>query len=474
MTPTTNGTTPDPSLVLRGVGFRGGSFADIDDIIPLTGAPTNELRGVHVPFVSPVFFPMRSWTVNYFGALGGNGTTSLLVTPAQHRAKDIALGTSTLRKYSNLDVRLFYSGNLGSPPYPTAPPPENQLGNPALSDAPTIVSVLALPAGAGVEFTAKVVGDPKAAIHEVWVTYTSDGVNSWQSLDLRQCVAPLAGACTVEDSHTWKGTLSTVPTNLRYVVQAVNGFGLVTLDDNLGVYYGLGGSAQAPTTVTLLSTPPSATFGDTKPVTVNLKSGGTNLDQKNVIVSIGGAARVGTTDSAGNVTVNVPLVSVPGSYRIIASFGGDSALLPSSASAGPITVAKAPTSLAALSLASATSTLTGTIGGKTQPLMQEAVTFVLTNASNVVLKTIVVITDYLGQAKLPPTGLQAGTYRLTASFAGNATYLPVTTAGQDLVIAPQTITFSSGLPLALGYPGSTTYPAIAEFTASSSSGSPVT
>ena len=71
---------------------------------------------MHVPFVSPVFFPMRSWTVNYFGALGGNGRTSLLVTPAQHRAKDIALGTSTLRKFDNLDVRLFYSGNLGSPP----------------------------------------------------------------------------------------------------------------------------------------------------------------------------------------------------------------------------------------------------------------------------------------------------------------------------------------------------------------------
>ena len=76
----------------------------------------------------------------------------------------------------------------------------------------------------------------------------------------------------------------------------------------------------------------------------------------------------------------MPLVSVPGSYQIIASYGGDADYLPSSASAGPITVAKAPTSLAALSLTSAASTLTATIGGKSQPLMQEAVTFVLTDA----------------------------------------------------------------------------------------------
>ncbi len=62
-------------------------------VVPLTGAPATELRGVHVSFASPYFFPMRPWTVNYFGALAGNGATSLLVTPAQHRAAAIAPGT---------------------------------------------------------------------------------------------------------------------------------------------------------------------------------------------------------------------------------------------------------------------------------------------------------------------------------------------------------------------------------------------
>ena len=55
-----------------------------------------------------------------------------------------------------------------------------------------------------------------------------------------------------------------------------------------------------------------------------------------MIVAIGGAARVGTTDAAGSVTVKVPLVSVPGSYQIVASFGGDTNYLPSSAIGGAV------------------------------------------------------------------------------------------------------------------------------------------
>ena len=63
-------TSPDGTKVLRGVGFRGGAYAD-STVVPLTGAPTTELRGVHVPFTSPVFFPMRLATVNHFDVLGG-------------------------------------------------------------------------------------------------------------------------------------------------------------------------------------------------------------------------------------------------------------------------------------------------------------------------------------------------------------------------------------------------------------------
>ena len=455
-----NVTPTDGTLVLRGVGFRGGVFAD-DTITPLTGAATDDLRGVHVPFVSPVFFPMRPWTVNYFGALGGTGATSLLVTPAQHRAAGIALGTSTRRTFTNLDLRLFYSGNLGQA---------------ALSDAPSIVAVTAQPNGSGLVFTAQVVGDPAAAINQVWTTYTGDGTNTWTPVDLAQCVAPLPAACgTTADSSVWKGMIGIVPANLKYVVQAANGYGLVTFDDNFGAYYTLAGAGQAPTTVALGPVPASATYGDSPTITVTLKSGNSALPGENVIVAIGGAARAGTTDANGVASVTVPLVAVPASYRVIASFGGDTNYLPSSDSAGPIVVAKAPSNISALAVsltsATATATLTATVGGKPQPLLQEAVTFTLSaTPGSPALKTVVVNTDYLGRAPLQSTGLPAGTYALSATFAGNATYSSAS-AGQSLAIAQQTINFGTGvtLPTTLAYGG-----APVTFTVSSDSGLPVT
>ena len=77
------------AAVVRGVGFRGGQYTDTALQTPLDGAPGTELRGVHVPFSSDVFFPPRTGLVNYFGAYDGSGATDeqLKVTPAQYRSK---------------------------------------------------------------------------------------------------------------------------------------------------------------------------------------------------------------------------------------------------------------------------------------------------------------------------------------------------------------------------------------------------
>ncbi|MEO6715355.1 MAG: C25 family cysteine peptidase, partial [Mycobacteriales bacterium] len=451
---------PAGKTVLRGVGFTGGTFSDTTTI-PLTGAPTTELRGVHVPFVSPVFYPMRPWSINYSGALAGNGSTSLLVTPVQHRAEDIARGTSTRRAFGNMGLRLYYSGNLGSV---------------ALSDAPSIVSVLALSSGGTTTFSAQVVGDPKASIYETWITYTGAGLNAWTSVPLAQCVAtaatPLPVACGgISDSRRWKVTMPDVA-GLRYIIQAASGTGLVTLDDNRGAYYQVGGLGETPTATTIVSAPSIGTFGGTADVTVALASGGSALAGKNVIVSIGGAARAGLTDAFGKVMAKVPLVSVPGNYPVIASFGGDENFQASSATAAvEIAIAKAQTNLATVSLSIGAATvgaqLIASLGtGQQQALIQEAVTFVVSGTNGT--KTIVAITDYLGRAPLPPTGLPAGTYTLTATFAGNATYTGATGTG-TLTIAAQSITFSNGgLPSTLPYPGSVT------FTVASGTGESVT
>jgi hypothetical protein len=207
--------------VLRGVGFRGGTYSD-QIVTPLTGAPAHpeeQIRGVHPGFASPVFYPMRLWTPNYFDALTG-GPTRLLVTPAQHRATGDA---ATLRLYSGLDLRLYFSDYTGAA---------------AISGGPTISGVTTEVVGTNVTFRAHVVGDPQAGIQQVWITHTGSA-NAWTSLDLEQ---------NGTDSTLWSKTIP-LPTPLagravEFIIQAVNGVGLLTLDDNLGRYYALGKAGQ--------------------------------------------------------------------------------------------------------------------------------------------------------------------------------------------------------------------------------------
>ena len=261
-------TATSDDLVLRGVGFRGGTYTDTSNVLPLSGAPTTELRGVHAPFVSPVFYPMRMWTSNYFGEFDSGGT-NLIVTPVQHRSDPANAQRSIRRVFSDLDLRLFYADA------PTLLGGEH--ADAALADAPTIVDVDATPDGSDIVFSARVVGDPSAAIHEVWVVYT-DGTGTWAPLDLQQCTAPLPASCAgLDDSRVWTGRLTGAPASVQYVVQAANGTGLVSFDDNRGQYY-LGSTTPAPaavaTTLALVGTPPAGgTFGQTVNVTAQLKAG---------------------------------------------------------------------------------------------------------------------------------------------------------------------------------------------------------
>ncbi|MDQ1495881.1 MAG: large repetitive protein, partial [Actinomycetota bacterium] len=430
-------TAPDPSLVLRGVGFRGGAYTD-QTVVPLTGAPTTELRGVHVPFVSPVFYPMRLATPDYFGALHG-GQTNLVVTPAQHEAADVNAGTSTLRLYSNMSLQLFYSGYLGSA---------------ALSDAPAISGVQATTDAAGnVTFSAHAVGNPAAGMQQLWVTYTGDGPSRWTSLDLTQ---------DPTDSTLWTGTLNGIssPANLRFMVQAANGLGLVSLDDNLGAYYQVAGAtsgALAPTTLQLQSPPTSGTFGGNASVTALLQSGGTGLAGKNVQLSIGGSSRLATTGADGSVTVSIPLSSLPGPTTVTAAFGGDGGYRPAGASA-PFTIGKAATSLSALSPGllfgggssgptTLTTTLTSNLQGATQPLLQRSVTFSVTGPTS---RTYPAITDFLGKAALPTSTFTAGTYSVTATFVGDATYVGSSRTGPFTISKLTATTTCNGVYVGTG------------------------
>ena len=181
-------------------------------------------------------------------------------------------------------------------------------------------------------FSARVVGDPAAAIHEVWVVWT-DGSGTWVPLDLQQCTAPLPASCAgLDDSRVWTGRLAG-HASVQYVVQAANGTGLVSFDDNRGQYY-LGSTTPAPAAVatTLASRrhpPAGGTFGQTVNVTAQLKAGAAAVAGKPVLIQIGGAAAIGVTDGS-NVTLPIALNSTPGATSITASFGGDATHLTSS------------------------------------------------------------------------------------------------------------------------------------------------
>jgi hypothetical protein len=448
-----NVTPTDPTVVLRGVGFRGGSYVDSAPMLPFSGAPTTELRGVHVPFVSPVFYPGRMWSPNYFGALSGSGGTQLLVTPAQHKVASLTDATSTEREFTNLNLQLFYSGNLSQA---------------ALSDAPSITGVSDQKIGSDVLFMVQVTGDPAAAIYQVWITYTADGLGMWTSLDLAQCVAPLPADCASEDSRVWTGRLVGAPANLKYMVQAASGIGLVALDDNRGAYYGVVSPAPAATMLALVSAPASAAIGDSIAITVKLTDAGAALSGKLVTIAVGGVSRVGATAADGTFTIAMTVDSAPDSYLISASFAGDDNYLGASAAA-PFQVNQATATLAALLPTGAT--LTGTLGGKVQALQQEAVSFSVTGPSGAL--TLWATTNELGQAMLPPPGLPSGMYSVTGvSFSGDATFAPTA-----LMFAPaqqftvdkvaQTIAFAALPDMSYGIPAFGVY-------AIASSGLPVT
>ena len=453
---TTNVTSTTSEYVLRGVGMRGGSYLDTANVTPLTGAATTEIRGVHTAFASSTFYPMKVWTANYFGALGGQGGTNLLTTPVQYVSDPAHPGKSIERKYTGLNFKLFYSNNLTSA---------------ALSDAPTIVSTDTQPDGSGLLFSAQIVGDPKVAVHEAWVTYTT-GTGSWVSLDLAQCVTPLPLACgTTEDSRIWRARLATNPANLKYIVQAANGLGLVSFDSNRGQLYSSAAiAAPAATALTFVNPPSSGTFGQTATVTVDLKSGGNALAGRTVVVTIGGGPAFGVTDSNGRVSIPILLSAQPGPSQIAASFGGDPAFLPSSASNVAFTIGKASSQLLLVPGSTTVNyatpvTLTATLTGGGTPLAQRTIAFLVTGPAGTTL--VPGTTDYTGSAKLTLPSNTVGSFSIDARFGSvvnapgggrldltDSTYGPVTASASATLTASTSTVVTLTRPLPYAYDGS--------------------
>ena len=310
-------------FVLRGVGFRGGSYADLANIIPLTGAPTTEIRGVHIPFYANVFSPIEFAQANYFDVLAkgfGNGRTRLNITPAQFISNGPATLDGTFRHFSSMDFRLFYSDYITS----------FESGNAPAQAAPlTISGIQTRVAGANVEVRARVYGDPAAGVQEVWVTFTGvDGTyyGQWQSVLLTQ---------STEDSTVWTGSFplnGSSPEDIRMMFQAVNGVGLVSLATNLGKYYKP--TAADPvdpvaTTLQLLDPPTSGEFGGTTTVAAQLMADGQPLEGHLVEFELGSQRRGGVTNANGVAQVEIGIPGLIGTVDLRTGFAGTDEYLPS-------------------------------------------------------------------------------------------------------------------------------------------------
>ena len=438
-----NVTSPLLGSIPRGVGFRGGSYVDTAGQTPLTAAAATELRGVHAPFFSDVFFPVQPWTINYYDAVDAAGATRLMVTPVQHKSDSPT--TSIRRAFANLDFRLFYSGNLTTA---------------ALAAAPTISGVETSfdTVSRQLTFRARVVGDVAAGIQGAWVTWTipSGPAGTWASLDLTQ---------DPDDASLWTGTLPLAagvdPGSVQFMVQAVNGVGRVTLDTNVGAFYqpgsipGTQAPAAAQTTLTLNSSLPSSLrYGESFVVTATLTGpGAAPLAGKRVLIRLGSAGQPVVTDAQGKATLSLRAGVSPGTYQVTATFAGDSDYAATDVSRdiavnvmGTTLTLTGPTGTPVGTGVSAIATdalwLTATLRDTGTPagaLTQRTVFVILkgTGPSNLGLtKVVQAKTDPLGRVQIGSANLAdlpTGNYTVDAYFNG---VLPLGISPDDVDYAP--------------------------------------
>ncbi|HVM70346.1 MAG TPA: MBG domain-containing protein [Anaerolineales bacterium] len=418
-------TTPANEYVLRGVGWRGGSYSSLTDILPLTGAATEDLRAPHMPFYSDTFYPVRPWNVNYFDALSGSGnTTRLAVMPAQYRSASTGALTGILRRFDNMDFRLYYSSNI------TTYVNNNWSNTPALSASPDISDVAStLNTDGTVSFEITVTGDPAAGIQAAWIVYTfedSGQSGKWIPLDLTQ---------DKDDSRLWKGTLDlggASAASLRFAVEAVNGVSLVTMMTNQGSYYQIGvdpaalPQGQQQVKLNLEAPAASGTYGSQQDFSAILTQGGSPLSGLPVTFTLGGLGQMAVTGSDGRAKVSFYLAARPDDYTLDANFAGNSTYASADANSGfTITPASSALVLGVKNQNVSTTAkpqFTATVTSSGLPLVGKSVALTLQDSGSVTQYSSVAVTDFNGQATWQLPAQNTGTYTVNAWFG-----MPVST-----------------------------------------------
>jgi len=418
---------------LRGVAFRGGSYTDLNGIIPLTSSPTTETSTAHLSYNTPVFYPTQLWAANYVNAFSG-GNTRLITFPAQFRSSAQGAVDGTLRTFTDLDLRLYYL----SSDWTTASSAETRAA--AVSAGPSILGASGVADGSNIHFSINAKAEGSAGVQAVWILYTgktgTPNHGAWIPFDLDQ---------NADDPTIWEGTLtlgSGAPEDTLFMIQAVGGAGLTTLATNLGAYYNVtpenAGTPQpfAATTLQFTSAPTSGIYFKTSMFDVLLQSNGEPVDNALVTLDIGGQQVSATTDSAGTASLSLKLLVRPDNYTAQVSFRGDGErLLLGSNATSAFAVNKDATALTVTPASATVSEFQPTpfvavvrdssgraLGGK-------SVFFIIHNGTNSFATPV--IADYLGNATLGEVSLPPGNYTVDAYFNGSIPVSPTLTLSDD-------------------------------------------
>ncbi len=235
---------------------------------------------------------------------------------------------------------------------------------------------------------------------------------------------------------------------------------LVVTKDALSVYNLSTPSALPTPTVTLGSSPPSTTFGQsvTFTATVTPPSGDNTAPTGNVLFMNGsttlGSGTVGANDQA---TFTTSALAV-GSYSVTAVYAGDTNYLGITSSASPFTVTKAPTNIQLVPSAStdpygSSVTFTATVNGPTGVTPTPGGTVTFMNGSTALGSETIGANN---QATFSTSTLAVGSYSVTAVYSGDTNFQTVTSSATPFTVnkAAATIqltssasTKSTGVPI---------------------------
>jgi hypothetical protein len=429
---------------LRGAVLLSADYTDTTPILPFTDVATTEVRGAHAQYSTSVFTPVRPFDLNQFA--GAN----LITTPFQYRSTSGG-PTGTGRSITSESFRLYYSTLTDTR---------------ALVAGPVVYNVELLPDSDPTQVRINVVigvrgpliGASALGAQDVYATYTGETgslYGHWRSLALTRVRATSEGN-GIGFALRYTGLIprgSTPALEVRALVQAVGGNGLVTWASNDGAYYRIvteTATAADPKVETSLALSLATSTGEYRsmlPVRARLTTSAGGLNGKVVSFRSGGVridALTATdiaTGQAGWASAELPLLAAPGQAALTVGFDEDEDYLGSGAET-TLTIARAPSHFDAASttVLSAGSVLLGTLIGGTdptsEPLGGQLVT--LSGAG----RTVQTFTDGYGRVRLDTLdGFPTGGFSVTIAYAGNDRYLP---AGSVSVSVPNTFVTAGG------------------------------